>query len=156
VFYVGHVEESSLYENLFHCNILSKYHHYVSEDLQGNINPSSYRYAQINQHMGGNEADGSGDKNDHVCTPRRNPQNGGKGGVNPGMVPTTNVPKGSMGHGNIGGTFPIPLTNSDRTTMSQINARKRLQTNSIKIKDNPRRVYDYSKGINGEDEVKGN
>jgi len=27
VFYVGHVDKSSLYETLFHCNILSKHHH---------------------------------------------------------------------------------------------------------------------------------
>jgi uncharacterized YccA/Bax inhibitor family protein len=26
VFYVGHVGKSSLYETLFHCNILSKHH----------------------------------------------------------------------------------------------------------------------------------
>jgi hypothetical protein len=26
VFYVGHVDKSSLYETLFHCNILSKHH----------------------------------------------------------------------------------------------------------------------------------
>jgi hypothetical protein len=83
-----------------------------------------------------------------IHTPRKHP--GGKGGIN-GIVPTN--PKGNIG-GNMGGTFPIPLTNSDRTTMSQINARKRLQMNSIKMKENPRRVYDYSKGSNGEDEVK--
>jgi hypothetical protein len=28
VFYVGHVDKSSLYETLFHCNILSKHHNY--------------------------------------------------------------------------------------------------------------------------------
>jgi hypothetical protein len=28
VFYVGHVDKSSLYETLFHCNILSKHHLY--------------------------------------------------------------------------------------------------------------------------------
>jgi hypothetical protein len=28
VFYVGHVDKSSLYETFFHCNILSKYHHH--------------------------------------------------------------------------------------------------------------------------------
>jgi hypothetical protein len=28
VFYVGYVDKSSLYETLFHCNILSKHHHY--------------------------------------------------------------------------------------------------------------------------------
>ena len=59
----------------------------------------------------------------------------------------------------MGGTIPIPLTNSDRTTLSQINARKRIQINNIKMssqKDNSRRVYNYSKGSNGEDEVKGN
>jgi hypothetical protein len=28
VFYVGHVDKSSLYETLFHCNILSKHHHH--------------------------------------------------------------------------------------------------------------------------------
>jgi hypothetical protein len=28
VFYVGHVDKSSLYETLFYCNILSKYHHH--------------------------------------------------------------------------------------------------------------------------------
>jgi hypothetical protein len=27
VSYVGHVDKSSLYETLFHCNILSKHHH---------------------------------------------------------------------------------------------------------------------------------
>jgi hypothetical protein len=27
VFYVGHVDKSSLYETLFHCNILIKHHH---------------------------------------------------------------------------------------------------------------------------------
>jgi hypothetical protein len=29
VFYVGHVDKSSLYEILFHCNILSKHHHHL-------------------------------------------------------------------------------------------------------------------------------
>jgi Ni,Fe-hydrogenase I cytochrome b subunit len=29
VFYVGHVDKSSLYETLFHCNILIKHHHQV-------------------------------------------------------------------------------------------------------------------------------
>jgi hypothetical protein len=36
VFYVGHVDKSSLYETLFHCNILSKHHHHLlanKEDL---------------------------------------------------------------------------------------------------------------------------
>jgi hypothetical protein len=28
VFYVGHADKSSLYETLFHCNILSKHHHH--------------------------------------------------------------------------------------------------------------------------------
>jgi hypothetical protein len=28
VYYVGHVNKSSLYETLFHCNILSKHHHH--------------------------------------------------------------------------------------------------------------------------------
>jgi hypothetical protein len=28
VFYVGHIDKNSLYETLFHCNILSKHHHY--------------------------------------------------------------------------------------------------------------------------------
>jgi len=28
VFYVGYVDKSSLYETLFHCNILSKHHHH--------------------------------------------------------------------------------------------------------------------------------
>jgi hypothetical protein len=28
VFSVGHVDKSSLYETLFHCNILSKHHHH--------------------------------------------------------------------------------------------------------------------------------
>jgi hypothetical protein len=28
VFYVGHVDKSSLYETLFHCNILSKHHQF--------------------------------------------------------------------------------------------------------------------------------
>jgi hypothetical protein len=28
IFYVGHVDKSSLYETLFHCNILRKYHHH--------------------------------------------------------------------------------------------------------------------------------
>jgi hypothetical protein len=28
VFYVGHLDKSSLYETLFHCNILSKHHHH--------------------------------------------------------------------------------------------------------------------------------
>jgi hypothetical protein len=28
VFYVGRVDKSSLYETLFHCNILSKHHHH--------------------------------------------------------------------------------------------------------------------------------
>jgi hypothetical protein len=28
VFYVGHVDKSSLYETLFYCNILSKHHHH--------------------------------------------------------------------------------------------------------------------------------
>jgi hypothetical protein len=27
VFYVGHVDKCSLYETLFHCNVLSKHHH---------------------------------------------------------------------------------------------------------------------------------
>jgi 4-hydroxyphenylpyruvate dioxygenase-like putative hemolysin len=27
MFYVGHEDKSSLYETLFHCNILSKHHH---------------------------------------------------------------------------------------------------------------------------------
>jgi hypothetical protein len=27
VFHVGHVDMSSLYETLFHCNVLNKYHH---------------------------------------------------------------------------------------------------------------------------------
>jgi hypothetical protein len=29
VFYVGHVDKSSLYETIFHCNILSPHHHTV-------------------------------------------------------------------------------------------------------------------------------
>jgi hypothetical protein len=29
VFYVGHVDKSSLFETLFHCNILSKHHHHL-------------------------------------------------------------------------------------------------------------------------------
>jgi hypothetical protein len=28
MFYVGHVDKSSLYEALFHCNILSEHHHH--------------------------------------------------------------------------------------------------------------------------------
>jgi hypothetical protein len=28
VFYIGHVDKSSLYGTLFHCNILSKHHHH--------------------------------------------------------------------------------------------------------------------------------
>jgi hypothetical protein len=34
MFYVGHVDKSSLYETLFHCNILSKYHHYHYHPFQ--------------------------------------------------------------------------------------------------------------------------
>jgi hypothetical protein len=30
VFYVGHVDKSCLYETIFQCNILSKYHHHHS------------------------------------------------------------------------------------------------------------------------------
>jgi hypothetical protein len=35
VFYVGHVDKSSLYETLFHCKILSK-HHQSMNILQSN------------------------------------------------------------------------------------------------------------------------
>jgi hypothetical protein len=30
-FYVGHVDKSSLYETLFHCNIVSKHHHHIKD-----------------------------------------------------------------------------------------------------------------------------
>jgi hypothetical protein len=40
VFYVGHVDKSSLHETLFHCNILSKNHHHHATLLIGS---SSYR-----------------------------------------------------------------------------------------------------------------
>jgi hypothetical protein len=33
VFYVGHVDKSSLYETLFHCNTLSKHHHHTETVL---------------------------------------------------------------------------------------------------------------------------
>jgi hypothetical protein len=36
VFYVRHVDKSSLHESLFHCNILSKHHHH---HIQAPITP---------------------------------------------------------------------------------------------------------------------
>jgi hypothetical protein len=37
VFYVGHIDKSSLYETLFHCNILSKYYHHHVSGLESKI-----------------------------------------------------------------------------------------------------------------------
>jgi hypothetical protein len=36
MFYVGHLDKSSLYETLFHCNTLSKHHHQAAA-IQGSI-----------------------------------------------------------------------------------------------------------------------
>jgi hypothetical protein len=39
VFYVGHVDKSSLYETLFHCDILSKHHHHRDTKLGEGATP---------------------------------------------------------------------------------------------------------------------
>jgi hypothetical protein len=41
VFYIGHVDSSSLYETLFPCNILSKHHHHHFVIPQSNVVRSS-------------------------------------------------------------------------------------------------------------------
>jgi hypothetical protein len=47
VFYVGHLDKSSLYETLFHCNLLSKHHHHQVGDVT-NIYDFPDTYIPIN------------------------------------------------------------------------------------------------------------
>jgi hypothetical protein len=45
--YVGHVDKSSLYKTLFHCNILSKHHHHYIENCVRNMDPHTRIYMYI-------------------------------------------------------------------------------------------------------------
>ena len=88
----------------------------------------------------------------HAQTPRTNP------GVNTpvmtnSFIPTMDV---STNQGNNQTFVSIGLTNSERTTQSQIKARKRIQlqhTNRQNNEDRPRKVLNYAiKGRGNEDE----
>ena len=88
----------------------------------------------------------------HPHTPRMNP------GVNtPVMTPSFN-PKGdvSTNNGNNPNSVSIGLTNSERTTQSQIKARRRIQlqnTNRQNNEDRPRKVLNYAiRGRGSEEE----
>jgi hypothetical protein len=59
-----------------------------------------------------------------------------------GANPTT--PRGPNGFSS---SIPVALTNSNRTTLSQIKARKRIQQSASKPSEEPtRRIFNYARG----------
>jgi hypothetical protein len=58
VFHVGHVAKSSLYETLFHCNILSKHHHHHPKVYEA-VHALSITTGDTENEEKGEELDGS-------------------------------------------------------------------------------------------------
>ena len=64
-----------------------------------------------------------------------------------GVNPTT--PRGPSGFSS---SIPVALTNSNRTTLSQIKARKRIQQSASKPSEEPmRRIFNYARGREEDD-----
>lgn len=64
-----------------------------------------------------------------------------------GANPTT--PRGPSG---FSGSIPVALTNSNRTTLSQIKARKRIQQIASRPSEEPvRRIFNYARGREEDD-----
>ena len=88
----------------------------------------------------------------YPSTPRTIP------GTNPTQSSLTSTPKGNIGtnYGNSTNSVSIGLTNSERTTQSQMKALKRIEeqnTHRYQRDDQPRKVLNYAIKGNNEEEV---
>lgn len=113
-----------------------------SRDNYGN---SSVRFHSQKNH-GGEEISGI-----PVLVPKNNSRHS-PGFITPGIASKNISNNYGNNHGNSGiSVLPIALTNSDRTTVSQMRALRRiqLQSNQKANDEQPRRIFNYARGLSG-------
>jgi hypothetical protein len=95
--------------------------------------------------MGMGMSRGRGDDTSGMPPPNR-------GVAPPHPPPAAANPSTPRGPNGFSSSIPVALTNSNRTTLSQIKARKRIQQSASKPSEEPmRRIFNYARGREEDD-----